>query len=391
MMRHILWIAVCILCLAGCDSMPNALPPTVQLPWQDKAFGYDARLVGITKQDLFQLDPALLEKLQDPAVRALSYPKRIEHLLALLYGPENHHFSYANGHSTIAAETWQQHRGDCLSLTVLAFSMARSLDLVAQMQEVQVPVVFDRRGNFDFINRHVNVLFRRGAAPSLTEGTTRARDLVIDFEPEFGSFKEGTALSDNAILARFYNNIAAEHLAQGRQSLAYAHFKAAILVEPAYAASYGNLALLYRDAGMLAAAEQLLRHAIGLSDQADVPLRALQQLLTQQGRHAEAQHYAALLQSSQDKDPYYWIGLGLRHLRDGEFRQSVKALEYAQSITNGFQEVHRYLAVAYWAAGDQVRANEQLRLLASLSHDDPTVAFLQKKIKSTPPSADKPG
>lgn len=389
MIRRVFLIAVCMLGLAGCGSVPTA-PSPAQLPWQDEAFAYDATLVSVTKEELFRLDPELLEKLQDPAIQSLSYPKRVERLLVLLFGPEKRRFSFTTGHSTIAAETWKLKRGDCLSLTVLTFSVARSMNMVAQMQEVQVPVLFDRRGNFDFLNRHVNVLFRRSAPPRLTDGITRARDIVVDFEPEFGSFREGQALSDNAILARFYNNIAAEHLAQGLQSLAYAHFKAAILVEPAYAASYANLALLYLDAGMPGDAEQLLRHAVVLSDQAEVPLRALHRLLVNQGRDAEAQHYALLLQSQRDKDPYYWIELGLRHLQDGQFRQSISALERAQSMTNSFNEVHRYLAVAYWRAGDRVHANEQLSLLASLNDGDARVSTLRKKINAPPPPSADP-
>lgn len=384
MIRHVLWTTVWMLGFAGCSSVPSA-PSPAQLPWQDEAFAYDATLVSVTREELFRLDPELLEKLQAPVAQGWSPPKRVEHLLALLFGPQKRPFSYATGHSTVATETWKLQRGDCLSLTVLTYSMARSLNLVAQMQEVQVPVLFDRRGNFDFLSRHVNVLFRRGGASGLADGITRALDMVVDFEPEFGSFREGQALSDNAILARFYNNTAAEQLAQGHRSLAYAHFKAAILVEPTYAASYGNLALLYRDAGMLHGAEQLLRHAVALSDQADVPLRDLHQLLVNQGRDAEARQYAPLLQSRRDKDPYYWIELGLQHLQDGRLRQSISALERAQSMTNGFNEVHRYLAVAYWRAGDQIHANEQLTLLASLNEGDARISTLRKKINATPP------
>ena len=254
----------------------------------------------------------------------------------------------------------------------------------AQMQEVQVPVQFDRRGNFDFVNRHVNVLFRRSAPAKLADSLTRARDVVVDFEPEFGVFKEGQALSDDAILARFYNNVAAEHLAQGRPSPAYAHFKAAILAEPTYAASYANLALLYRDAGMPGEAEQLLRHSLELSEQPDIALRALHQLLVSQGREAEAEQYALQLQSRRSQDPYYWIDQGLQHLQDGKLRQSIEEFERAQSMSKGFDEVHRYLALAYSRLGDHTRENEQLSLLASLNESDAWVAKLNRKMQSAP-------
>jgi Tfp pilus assembly protein PilF len=139
---------------------------------------------------------------------------------------------------------------------------------------------------------------------------------------------------------------------------------------------------LYLRSGWSADAEQLLREAVDLSEDATVHLLSLHQLLLAQGRTQEADYYAQLLKSRRDKDPYYWIGLGLKNLREGEFRQAVNALEKAQALTNGFEDVHRYLAVAYWRAGQSSRANEQLEMLASLHPGSDDVVTLRKKFNS---------
>src|SRR5258708_18810714 len=102
----------------------------------------------------------------------------------------------------------------------------------------------------------------------------RSGDMMIDFEPQVASRREGMALSDDGILARFYNNVAAEYLAQGDLALAYAHFKAAVLADPRYSPSYSNLAQLYIRKGFLHSAERLLLHAIALYDDADIALRS---------------------------------------------------------------------------------------------------------------------
>lgn len=384
MFGKVLWLAICLTGLVGCASAPDVLLLS-PVPWHDEAFAYDAGLVTVAPQDLFRLDPQLQQKLRDPAKRQLSTPKRLRYLLGLLYGEEMKPFPYSPGHSTVAAETWRQRRGDCLSLTVLAYAMAREINLVAQIQEVPVPVLFDRHGGVDFLNQHVNLLFRRSGPLNWIEGRLQADDTIVDFEPQIGSNREGRALSENAILSRYYNNIAVEHLANDRQTLAYAYFKAAILVEPEYSSSYANLALLYRRAGQPADAEALLRRAIAQNSEDTVALSSLHQLLLVQGRPAEAEKYARLLQASRDKDPYYWIGFGLQALREGKLQQSIRALEEAQRLTNGFEEVHRYLAVAYWRAGEPVQANQQLSLLASLNRDSPEVDTLRKKFNSPPP------
>ena len=368
----------CFIVLAGCAVAPPA-PLPADLLWQDQAFDYDATSVSVSKRDLFQLEAELLSKLHDPGIQNSSVGHRLHHLVSLLFGPETKDFPYSGGHSTIAAETWRRKSGDCLSLTVLAYSLANALDISVQMQEVRVPVVFDRRGSVEFLNRHVNVLIRGVGQLYLKDGSIRSGDVIIDFEPQIASRREGSALSDDGIVSRFYNNIAAEYLAQGDLTLAYAHFKAAILADPGYSPSYSNLAQLYKRRGFLQDAERLLLHAIALNDDADIALRSLHDLLVSQGRESEALKYAEILRARQDKDPYYWLGVGLHHLQGGNYQKAVSALEHAQALTRGFQEVHRYLAIAYWRAGKPNQAKEQLSVLASLMFTDLGLAALSKE------------
>jgi len=383
MLFKALWVAGCFIVLAGCAAAPPASLPA-HLLWQDQAFDYDAALVSVGKRDLFQLGDDLLSKLHDPSIQNSSAQYRLHYLVSILFGPKAKEFPYSVGHSTIAAETWRRKTGDCLSLTVLSYSLANALGMSVQMQEVRVPVVFDRRGNVEFLNRHVNVLIRGAGELYLIAGSMRSGDMIIDFEPQVASRREGMALSDDAILARFYNNVAAEYLAQGDLTLAYAHFKAAVLADPGYSPSYSNLAQLYIRRGFLQSAERLLLHAIALSDDADIALRSLHQLLISQGRESEAEKYTQILHARQEKDPYYWLGVGLDQLQRGNYRKAISALEHAQELTTGFQEVHRYLAIAYWRAGKQPQAKNQLSVLASLMLDDSGLAALRKKFNKTP-------
>jgi tetratricopeptide (TPR) repeat protein len=362
MNRYVLLVAICLLALAGCASPP--VPPKVAaLPWQDAAFDYHPRLVTVRREDLFRLDPDLLDTVQIPETLNLSAPRRFQDLLALVFGPDLKRFGYVAGQSTTAAETWARQRGDCLSLTVLTYSLAKAMGLAVRIQEVRAPALFDRRDQFDVVNQHVNVLFHRAHRDPRT---SELRDVVVDFDPGYASRRPGRALSEDALLARYYNNIATEHLAKGRLALAYAHFKAAIEADPGYAASYGNLAVLYRDAGMTAPAEQLLQRAIALAEQPDVPLHTLHEMLIEQGRMAEAEHYKRALAAARERDPYHWIGLGLRHLNEGEIGQAIVALEAAKDLASGFVEIHRYLATAYSRAGDAAKARHELAVVASL-------------------------
>jgi len=371
-----------LLGLLGCSTPPPA-PPAAQLPWHDEVFGYDASSVEAARNNLFTLGPDLERRLKEHAVQGLSPRQQLNYLLDLLYGTRRERFQYAAGHTTGAAETWHRRRGDCLSLAILTYAAARELRISALMQEVDVPVLYDRRGDLDFVNRHVNVRFARPQR-ILDQGWAEPQDVVVDFEPEYTSRKIGRTIDEPGILARYYNNIATEFLAEGRKGPAYTFFKAAILADPVYAASYINLAVLYRGAAIDRDAESLLRHAVDLSDRTEVilPLNALHSLMVAQGRGAEAQHYAQLLKAARDNDPYYWIGVGLQQLKARDYSTAVDSFERAQEMVNGFPELHQYLAVAYWRAGKLRNANEQLALLESLG-DDAAVTGLRSKFKST--------
>ncbi len=367
------------LLLAAC-AQPVPLQAPAAALWRDEAFAHGAQRVSVDKARLFQLDAALLAELESPDLQAHSADQRIAHLVARVLQDARQPFAYDAGVSTPAAQTWASRRGDCLSLTVLAYAMARALKLPAQMQEVPVPVLFDRRGELDYLAGHVNVFVRGQPATDRIHPDLLARGAVIDFEPQVGVAREGRALSDDAILARFYNNLGVSQMAQGQAPAAYAHFKAAALADPGYAATFSNLALLYQGQGLQAQAEQALRHATTLADDSGTAVRALQHLLRGQGRLAEAAALQPMLLAKQEKDPYYWIAQGQDGLLQGDAKSAIRALERAQKMAQGFAEVHHLLAVAYARDGQPAQARRQLALLTALNSDDPFLPPLASKI-----------
>jgi Tfp pilus assembly protein PilF len=375
-----------LVCAVGCSVAPRA-PTAMDALWMDQTFDYEPKLVSVTSASLFALDEALLLELRaSPASMAADPAQRKAELLKLLFGSDMKAFASAGGHSTVAMDTWRKRRADCLSLSVLSVALARHLNLPAQIQEVRVPVYYDRRGGVDFLNAHVNVLLRNDRTLDAIGRTFPPGDIVVDFEPQVGSRQRGTALSDRAVLARYLNNMGAEHLAMGEDRLAYANFKAAILADPGHASSYGNLAQLYLRAGQDAKAEALLKHALTLNGTNYLALGELHRLLLAQGRTAEAAAYEQNLLSRRAQDPYYWLGLGLEHLQGARYHPAVDALERALALTSGFAEVHRYLAIAYWQAGMSHKARGQWAALHALESTDPHAARLSAKLK--PPDAD---
>lgn len=378
-------VLICLLELGGCASQ-RVVSPLPDGLWQDQEFSYQPTLVTETRDTLFALDEAVVQSLR---ADNSAYPvrQRLDLLVSRLYGPKGIRLSYASGHSTGATQTLHNQRGDCLSLTILAYAAAKYLGLDAHMQEVRVPAAVDRRDGVDFINGHVNVIVRNASEVSINGQMFATGTFVLDFEPQAGTRRSGVWLTPDAILARFYNNKATEYWVQKDDVRAYAYYRAAIASAPDYAPAYANLAQLYARHQLVAGAERLLLHAIALGGPSYAPLRAMQQLLLAQDRGEEAQHYAQLLAQRQEEDPYHWLGLGLVALRDGRPAAAIPALERAAALTTGFEEIHYYLGLAYWRSGQWEAARQQLAALRAINNRDPGIAVLSKKLQSNAPQS----
>ena len=373
-------LAVVTICwLAGCASSP-ATSLATEAVWLDQAFDYKKSHVTVTEHELFELEPELLAELRSPKLQDGTADRRLKYLIDIVVTNKQKPFVYAAGVSRVASQTWRERKGDCLSLTVLTYAMAQELRLPAVVQEPRIFSLFDRRGNIDYRIGHVNVFVDRlmgigdAAAISLMQG------VVIDFEPSYASSRAGVKISRAGVLARYYNNLAADYLALNNSVLAYAHFKAAIQADPEFIPARANLAWLYNDRGYLREAEQALVDAVGRVGDTDGAMSALHRLLVAQGRHAEASRYVAILQASREREPYYWIDTGVGQLKERNYRRAIQSLERAQELATGFSEVHRYLAVAYLLNGSPEKAQEQLAKLALIDNQDPAIGAINRKI-----------
>ncbi len=349
-------------------------------PWLDSKFAYSPEQVTVDAARLFALPEDLLGELRSPKMQKANVEQRIDFIVQTLVSNKSQPFTYAAGHTTVAAQTWQQRSGDCLALTVLTYAMAKELRLSVSMQETNGTALFDRRGQVDYRVGHVNVYVSRHVSNDGGLAATWNQGVVIDFEPTYGTARSGTALSDQGILARYYNNLGAEYFVQGDAHRAYAFFKAAMQTDPNFGAAAANLAGLYWNQGYVAEAETLLTRAVASTNHAEAAVRALHRMLTNQGRLVEAAHYQRMMESLQEQEPYYWIDQGVAQLQAKQYHRAVDSLERAQSLSTGFSEVHRNLAIAYVLDGQPEQAQQQLQALALIDSEDPGLAVIRRKI-----------
>src|SRR5689334_19359766 len=109
--RRLLLVAGCIWCLGVCAiRRADGLP--VDTLWHDQTFQYQPTLVTETRETLFALDDAVKQSLRADRSAGDDMERRLNLLLARMYGPDGIRLSYSSGHSTGATQTWHNKRGD---------------------------------------------------------------------------------------------------------------------------------------------------------------------------------------------------------------------------------------------------------------------------------------
>jgi len=315
--------------LSACTTPPSKLTiQPNQVAWQDQYFYDENDAPVISKEEVFGLSKELKQQLDQAHLQNLSNYARTKYFRDLIFTKEISNFRYTYEESTVASKTWENKSGNCISLTLLAYSIGRALNLPIVMQEVDVPILFDRRGNVEFLNLHVNAIVMHKDFWFGGEEEIRGY-LVIDFEPQTVDLNRGHVLSEDEILSRFYNNMGAEYIAKKQARKAYPYFKAAIMADPNNSYAYSNLAQLYLQFNATNEAELVLKQALQLNEEDPVVLRSLHRLFVSQNRISEAEQLITAIEASNAKNPHYWIGLGLYAMQNKDYQTAIKRFEKA--------------------------------------------------------------
>ena len=365
--------------LGGCAVQEQHIQQHANL-WKDAHFA-PLEIRPLTTAEIFNIGPALESQIRSANLQQASIQERADFLLNLIYTSSNRPFLYEGYHTTAAKETWERNHGDCLSLSILAYAIGKRLQLPISIQEIPLPVQFDRRGKTEYLNAHVNTIILN---PQLAIANDAAKNdrgyMLIDFDPGQFTQKRGTLLSEQEVVARFYSNLGAEAMFKNKPSLAYHYFKAALTMSPTHTPSHLNLASLYQSQGLNSEAIVALKRGLQIKAHDAVMLRELQRAYLNAGMHAEAHGLDQAIQLAQDSDPYFWIGRGLQSLQARQYAAAIQALEKAQKLSTGFEEVHQYLAEAYWRVGNIESAKQQMKILSGINSTNPKLRFLRATI-----------
>ncbi|WP_169306977.1 tetratricopeptide repeat protein [Ferrimonas sediminicola] len=304
---------------------------------------------AVTVEQLFALDPEMRQFTVKAGRAGNSDATRIERLVELVSVKRG--FEYDNSATRVAAETFRLRAGNCMSLVVMTAALARELDLGVQYQLVKSPPIWDRRGGIYLVNDHVNIKLEPGLGSSdwsVVGGSGR----VIDFLP--GSQVRGyriVQLSESEMLARFFNNLAAEHMVDGLPDHAYHYLKQALALDPTMGAAWNALGVLYRRQGLEREAEQVYRYVMALDEDPFHSMHNLSILLASQGRLTEWAQLHRQIELNRLQNPFYYYDMAEASYNRGNFTQALSQYRKAVKLADYHHEFHFGLSRAYFQLG----------------------------------------
>lgn len=315
-----------------------------------------------TEDEVFALDDAMKAMVHDKLLSERDTKKRAKKLLKQLFSKENIDLAYKATANLTASQAYHNQTANCMSLTIMAYALAKEAELDVKFQDVKVPEYWVRNGEYNMLTGHVNLVLTEKRTPN--KMVIYGRELLqIDFDPAVykKSFPK-RIVEKNTVLAMFYNNKGAEALVSHNYPLAYAYLREATTVDPMFSSGWGNLGILYKLTGNIDYALKSYDHAIFLDKNNLTALSNLSYLLRSTGDTERATEIESLLHDKRSSNPYYHALLGDEALFRGENKNALRHYKRAIRMDKKIHEFHFGIAKVHYAMNDVKSAEKALRM-----------------------------
>jgi Flp pilus assembly protein TadD len=301
-----------------------------------------------TEQEVFQLDAEMRAMVQAKLVNSLTAKQKSHILLRHLFNEENIALSYAGNANVTATQAYHSKVANCMSLTILAYALANEAGMNISFQQVDVPEYWVRNGQYSLITGHVNLLVKESS--NVYKRTVWGQNASrIDFDPFVAKKRfPSRTINKQTLLAMFYNNKGAEELVKNNYLLSYQYLKKATQTDSQFSSAWGNLGILYKQAGHYDMAENAYRHALSLNQNNLTSLGNLALLLNKDGRADEAKPIEDYIHKLRIKNPYYHALLANEAFFNQSYQQAVRHYKKAIQLDDEQHEFYFGLAKVYY-------------------------------------------
>ncbi|CAM3952216.1 tetratricopeptide repeat protein [Pseudoalteromonas byunsanensis] len=357
------------LTLTGCNSTHNSVPID-----QSIALNSAFKPIAVeSEHDVFHLDSKITSQLTLFFKSGTPQLTQTKALMQFLVDNGESSLAYQSDANLTASQAYYNLNANCLSLSILAYSLAEHLGFNAQFQRVHIPEYWDQSQGYSLLTGHVNLLVsetNRNADNSHIL-YTRPKSIVIDFDPNSRRQAFSTSnISKQRILAMFYSNKGAMALVNGKNDKAYSYLSAAVKADPEYSGAWGNLGILYRVAGFHRQAEQAYEQALALNPENNNVLGNLALLYKITERTEEGERILARLEDKRKSNPYYLIVKGNEAINAQQYSEALSFFRRAKKLDHNLHDSYFGMAKVYYLRDDLERAKYYLSKAYELSEFD---------------------
>ncbi len=374
-MRHFPCYASLLLALllTGCQSS-NYASQHLQKPQLNSAPFAKPQQEVASVDEIFTLDANDLTDLKAEMRSGATSQDKTRALLRFIFKSDQLPLHYVNSATLVAHETLQRREANCLSLTILAYALAKEVGFNAEFHEVQIPEYWITDGHQSRLNGHVNLLvvppvlsFENGAVNySLSR-------ITVDFDTENrGKAWPSRVVTKEDIVAMFYNNKAADSLVAADYAQAFAYLKAAVEIAPNSAQTWANLSVLYRQVGLYKDAEESYLFSLRLNPNNSNTMANLAVLYRLVGQTAKAIELEEVVARKRKLNPFYHLMLGDEALNAQQTDIAKIHFNQALRLNPSLSAAMFGMAKSYIIEGDIDKAAQYLQDAKhfSQSHDE---------------------
>jgi tetratricopeptide (TPR) repeat protein len=352
-------LASLLLCvgLVACAAAPVAPPPDAL--FHDASFGAPSERIAV--DDVFALSDEMRGYLRTTMAESLRRKGTQRGLIDALYRQGELKLEYDVSRTRNAAEAFAARSGNCLSLVIMTAAFAKALDLPVTFQSAFTDETWSRSGDLYFKSGHVNLTL--GQRFVERDGRADTNRLMIDFLPadELRGLRT-TPISEDTVVAMYFNNRAAEALAHQQLDDAYAWARAAVRRSPVFLAAWNTLGVVYLRHGDSAQADRVFAELLQREPANAQALSNRAQTLELLGRAEEAGRLRQRLAQIEPYPPFHFFDLGRAAMDRGDYRSARELFAKEVERAAYHPEFQYWLGLASFRLGDLDAAREHLGL-----------------------------
>jgi tetratricopeptide (TPR) repeat protein len=309
-------------------------------------------------EQVMAVPPELRAQLQQQVIDASSSGRpRLERLVGFLFQKSGLGMEYSADTTLTIEQAYRTRKANCLTFTLLTVALARESGLQAYGQALDDIVAWRVGDDIIYRFNHVNA--------GITVGRSRftvdvARNLVTARKPP-------EPISDQRLLALYYNNRAAELLVDPSPAAAAPYMAMALQLAPRYASAWANAGVLHLRQGDPRAAERDYLKALALDPANAGALVNLVTLYQGNGDEARRAVYARRLAKVQVKDPYFQFLQAEDAEKQGDYAGAVQHYRQAIRLYDGDSRFYFGLARVYRQLGEERHAQRAMSRAVALS------------------------